>query len=154
MSFCLWKPKPGLSLHLLSLPPSLTVSFCLILFLPGGLGNPRQMPERLFGRLRVADRKHSFKCKNKTISSRLCRQGMHDFIDRVGGGEKEEKQESYILFVLVWHFTSKFVNTKCFVRVVEHFCACHGEAFYPEMRHVHASEDRRFLSSHLRVSSW
>ena len=49
-----------------------------------GLRNPQQMRERVFVWLHAVDRQHSFKYENKAISSWLCRDGMHEFIDRVG----------------------------------------------------------------------
>lgn len=95
------------------------------------------MPERLFGWLHAADRQHSFKCENKAISSKLCRDGMHEFID--GGGERGN---SYVFFscLTCLTFFSELVNTKCFVRTawrkMQTFCACHGAGFYPETLHI------------------
>lgn len=61
------------------------------------------MPERLFGWRHAVDRQHSFKCENKVISSRLCRDGMHEFIDRVRGGKYSISLS--VFFSLVWHFS-------------------------------------------------
>lgn len=94
--------------------------------------NPQQMPERLFGWLRAVDRQHGFKCENKAISSRLCRDGnAWVYRQRAGRGKLTDT-----FFALVWHSSPNLSTQKCFVRTargkMQTFCACLGEGFYPE----------------------